>query len=121
MVDKVIRDGKVAVLISPGYGAGWTTWNQDHKDVEQMLFDPDIVNAILDWEEADGKNWKQCLMKIKEIANAKYNQDPDDCFFENGLRDVGVVWVDVGRKFIVAVCDGSESIQCCDGMFWFSA
>ena len=24
-MEKVIRDGKVAVLYSPGYGAGWTT------------------------------------------------------------------------------------------------
>ena len=25
-MEKVIRDGKVAVLYSPGYGAGWSTW-----------------------------------------------------------------------------------------------
>lgn len=25
--DKVIEDGKVAVLISPNYGAGWYSWN----------------------------------------------------------------------------------------------
>ena len=24
---KCIRDGKVAILYSPGYGAGWSTWN----------------------------------------------------------------------------------------------
>ena len=24
MMEKVIRDGKVAVLYSPGYGAGWS-------------------------------------------------------------------------------------------------
>jgi len=24
-VEKLIRDGKVAVLYSPGYGAGWST------------------------------------------------------------------------------------------------
>lgn len=123
MVDKVIRDGKVAVLISPGYGAGWTTWNQDHKNVEQMLFDPDIVNALLEYEKADGENWmwKQCLMKIKEIADTKYNQDPYDYFFENGLKNVEVVWVDVGRKFIVTEYDGSESIQFCDEMDWITA
>ena len=26
-MQKVIRDGKVAVLYSPGYGAGWYTWS----------------------------------------------------------------------------------------------
>lgn len=122
MVDKVIRGDKVAVLISPGFGAGWTTWNQDHKDVEQMLYDPDIVNALLEYETADGKNWmwKQCLMKIKEIANAKYNQDPDDYYFDNGLRDVEVVWVQMGRKFIINEYDGAESIQFCDEIKWIT-
>jgi hypothetical protein len=28
-MEKVIRDGKVAVLYSPGYGAGWYSWNRD--------------------------------------------------------------------------------------------
>lgn len=120
MVEKVIRDGKVAVLISPGFGAGWTTWNDNHPRVEQMLYDPDIVNAILEWEKADGKNWKQCLMKIKEIADAKYNQDPDDYFFGNGLRDVEVVWVEKGRKFIIKEYDGSEGIQFHDEMNWIT-
>ena len=27
-MDKVIRDGKVAVLYSPGFGAGWSTWSR---------------------------------------------------------------------------------------------
>lgn len=29
-MDKVIKDGKVAVLYSPGFGAGWFTWNNHH-------------------------------------------------------------------------------------------
>lgn len=119
MVEKVIRDDKVAVLISPGYGSGWTTWNQDHKDVEQMLYDPDIVNALLDWKKEDGSR-KFLEMRIKEIADAKYGQDPDGCFFGNGLRDVEVVWVEKGRKFIIKEYDGAESIQFCDEIKWIT-
>jgi hypothetical protein len=29
IVEKYIKDGKVAVLYSAGYGAGWSTWNYD--------------------------------------------------------------------------------------------
>lgn len=29
-MDKVIRDGMVAVIYSPGYGAGWSSWNRDY-------------------------------------------------------------------------------------------
>ena len=28
-MEKIIEDGKVAVLVSKGYGAGWSTWNLD--------------------------------------------------------------------------------------------
>jgi hypothetical protein len=41
-MDKVIRDGKVAVLYSPGYGAGWYSWH----DNEELLYDPVIVDMV---------------------------------------------------------------------------
>ena len=41
-MNKVIRDGKVAVVVSPGFGAGWSTWafrgEEDYRDF--MMFDP---------------------------------------------------------------------------------
>ena len=44
---KYIRDGEVAVLYSPGYGAGWSTWAEG-SEREQLLYDPDIVQLVLD-------------------------------------------------------------------------
>ncbi len=41
-MEKVIRNGMVAVLVSPGYGAGWYSWN-DHKE---LLFHPKIVEMV---------------------------------------------------------------------------
>jgi len=41
-MQKVIRDGKVAVLISPGFGGGWHTWNH----VDELLFHPVLVNMV---------------------------------------------------------------------------
>ena len=35
-MNKLIRDGMVAVLYSPDYGSGWYTWNQDDPEI---LFD----------------------------------------------------------------------------------
>ena len=42
MMEKVIRDGKVAVLYSPGYGAGWYSWH----DIEDLLYDPAVVEMV---------------------------------------------------------------------------
>ena len=128
MVDKVVRDGKVAVLISPGFGSGWTTWNSDHRDVEQMLFDPDIVNAVLEFMAKEDTDWRvkygsrrSLVMKIKKIALAKYGHEHDDYgYYENGLRDVEVVWVEKGQKFIINEYDGAESIRFCDEIKWIT-
>lgn len=38
-VAKVIRDGMVAVAIAPGYGAGWTTWNENLSPFEPKVID----------------------------------------------------------------------------------
>ena len=42
---KVIRNGKVAVLYSPGYGAGWSAWIDDgYKEI--LLFRHRIVELV---------------------------------------------------------------------------
>ena len=42
-MEKVIRDGKVAVLVSHGFGAGWYSWNTEH---QQLLFHPKLVEMV---------------------------------------------------------------------------
>jgi hypothetical protein len=43
-MQKMLRDGQVAVLVSPGFGAGWYTWHS----IEELVYDPSIV----EWLEA---------------------------------------------------------------------
>ena len=40
---KIIKNGKVAVLYSPGFGAGWFSWNTEYKE---LLFHPKIVEMV---------------------------------------------------------------------------
>lgn len=43
--EKYIReDGKIAALYSPGFGAGWYSWNTQH---EGLVFDAEIVRAVM--------------------------------------------------------------------------
>lgn len=88
-MNKFKKDGKVAVLYSPGFGAGWYTWNGK----EQMIFDPDIVEAVLKDEDPTS------------IAEEKY---PDE--YCGGAYKLQVAWVDEGAKFKIDEYDGSESI-----------
>lgn len=93
MVQKLIHEGKVAVLISEGYGAGWSTWNNEYPD---MLFDAEIAQMI----ENDVP-----YSEIEKTAEKKY---PDA--YLGGLEDVVVKWLVEGTEFIVDEYDGSESL-----------
>ena len=104
-MNKVIRDGKVAVLYSPGYGAGWSTW-APHEYREQILFDPGIVDLVEHerWEEA------------RAYVALKY---PD--FYAGGLDDLHIEWMPVGTQFQVNEYDGNESIEKRDSVDWITA
>lgn len=44
---KFEQDGHVAVLYSPGFGAGWSSWAENNER-HLLLFDPHIVQLVLD-------------------------------------------------------------------------
>lgn len=94
-MDKVIRDGNVAVLYSPGFGGGWSTW-ADVAISDHLLFDPDVVA----WVEG-GKTGPFPDLK------AKYG---DDHFYPDDIETLEIKWLPVGTRFIVQEYDGSEYI-----------
>jgi hypothetical protein len=106
MVTKVIRDGKVAVLYSPGFGAGWSTWNSQNQD---LLFDSIIVDFVLNKPE----NWVQAIEAYCSIAYTN--------LYDGGVSDLEVVWIPVGSQFLVEEYDGSESVVLKDEMNWIVA
>jgi hypothetical protein len=101
-MNKLIRDQKVAVLVSPGYGAGWYTWHS----IEELIFDPSVV----EWVE------KQELDKIRAYMELKY---PDA--YCGGLEDLEVCWVPVGERFRIDEYDGAESLELESKQRWITA
>lgn len=92
-MEKVIRGGKVAVLYSPGYGAGWHTWGAP----VEAVFDPELVEAVL-----------AGVTDIAEkIAERKY---PDA--YKGGVKNLVVEWIPQGMPFRIKEYDGNESIEC---------
>ena len=106
-MEKVIRGDMVAVLVSPGYGAGWFTWSRSHPNSEALLFDPEVVA----WVEA-GK-----VGPLPDIE-AKYGFEG---FFGGGADDLVIQWVPVGKKFRVHEYDGSESLVFEEDYRWYIA
>jgi len=106
MSNKVIRDGKVAVLYSPGFGAGWSTWNTP---LPELLFDPIIVDFVLNKPE----NWLQGIEAYCELVYPGA--------YTGGASDLEVMWIPAGSQFLVEEYDGSESVVLMDEMKWIVA
>ena len=104
-MNKLVRDGKVAVLYSPDYGAGWSTWaGTDIR--EAVMFDPAMVELV------EKEKWEELQVYVK----LKY---PD--MFAGGLRDLQIEWMPEGTQFIINDYDGNESIQKRDSTDWYTA
>jgi hypothetical protein len=80
--------GQVAVAVSYGFGAGWSTWN----DVNPMdkRYNELILNE--EWEKAE------------ELAEKEGH-------YAGGLCKCEIEWVNEGVQFDITEYDGSESLM----------
>ena len=101
-MNKLIRDGLVAVLVSPSYGAGWSSWNKE----KELLFDPAIAELV---EQA---KWEELEVYVK----LKYPQ-----IYAGGMPDLEIRWLPVGTEFIITEHDGAETLRLKDDIVWYKA
>ena len=100
-MEKVIRDGHVAVIISSGYGAGWSTWNPG-PNREILAFHPKLV----EWVESEQPIVVAISTILKEILGEKEAEE----IYLGGVDQLSVIWVPHGTKFEIEEYDGSEYI-----------
>jgi len=93
--NKYVVDGKVAVLISPGFGAGWSTWGPTELK-EELLFDPVLVELVL--ANAD-------VRRLEAYAEERWPGA-----YLGGIGQLEVRWVPEGEPFDVDEYDGSECL-----------
>ena len=99
-MEKVIRDGKVAVLYSPSFGAGWYSWNSEHP---QLIFHPELVKMV----EEDRR---------EEITDQWVEDNLGIEIYTGGARDLKIAWLDEGQRFLIDEYDGNEGIQTVDDL-----
>lgn len=100
---KYIRDGEVAVLYSPGYGAGWSTWAEG-TERELLLYDPDIVQLVLD-RNSQKITWAEFSEKVEMVWQLK--SYTSYCDYET----LQIMWIPEGSLFRVEEYDGSETVH----------
>ena len=69
---KLNENGNVAVLYSPGFGAGWYTWNTGSPE---LIFDPTIVKFV------EKEKWEE----LKVYVELKYPK-----IYTGGMQDLKV-------------------------------
>lgn len=129
MVDKVVRDGKVAVVYSPGYGSGWSTWasfsKENYKEnIERIIFDPELVALVEKKNSLEFENQYLVVDEIEKWVDANFNKlDNDEDYVHCGsnIADLEIEWVPVGTQFNIAEYDGSESVQYYNPEGWYTA
>jgi hypothetical protein len=101
----VKRNGQVAVLVSHGFGAGWSTWNPAYPE---MLYDPDVVELL----EAPRPMFPSEQEEAICALLARLGRYPDAYF--GGADGLRVHWVPSKARFRIDEYDGSESLVLLD-------
>lgn len=107
-MEKYEIDGSVAVLVSRGFGAGWSTWNTDF--AEQLAMDKRIVEYVL-----SDQNRERSEDEVQEFLESMGFTH----VYCGGYEDLEIVMVKKGIYFEIREYDGSESLNIINDMSEF--
>lgn len=96
------------VLISPGYGAGWSTWNDS-----RMAFDKRLIEAF---ERGISKEDMERL-----CVKCGYIDIYDGPPYMGGFKQLEIVDIPSGTLFQIKEYDGSEYIEYFEEDDWYVA
>ena len=111
------KNGKIGVLVSPGWGAGWSTWScpalaydkrviefwLDHKDDENFLKTVEITGG---WEIPESSAHKEAAEFFKSIGY----EEP----YMGGFDDIVLKYVKPGEPWRISEYDGWEHLETLD-------
>jgi hypothetical protein len=92
------EDGKVGTIVSPGFGAGWSTWC-DSEYATFLLHDKKLVEMCLK---------KSSVEEVDKYISDKFGEDA--YIYTGGWRDCSVEFLNEGQSFRIDEYDGSESL-----------
>ena len=100
-MNKVIKDGMVGVLVSGGYGAGFSTWASEYPGIE---FEPIVVSMLVDEKSEE---------EIQKYLEEEYPEG-----YWGGVEGLEVVWLKPGTEFKITEEAGAEDIEYKENDYW---
>ena len=94
------EDGDIAVLVSSGFGAGWSSWNDDKSF---LTMDKTLVEMHLVGKDGD---------EVAEYIESTGREAP----YTGGWYDLHVEYLTPGTAFTIDEYDGSESLTTLDSL-----
>lgn len=104
-MNRVVRDGKVAVLYHPTHGAGWYTWH----GILELVYDP-VVVAMVETGQDPSKIYAYCN-----------KQHTDTYHYFGGADGLSIEWLPEGTEFRIEEYDGAETIRLKQDYNWLMA
>lgn len=91
------EEGKVGVLVSNGYGAGWSTWVVSD-DPSFYAMDKTLIEMKQRGASSD---------EVEQYCEKAKGESP----YMGGWSDTEIEWLDPGTVFTIHEYDGYESLQ----------
>ena len=120
-MEKYIKDNHIAVLVSPGYGAGWSTWGD-----RNLAVDKRVVEFYL-----QHKDDKVYIDKLHHTLPSESNvlREASELFkswgyehvYFGGFGDIEIEWVPIGTAFRIQEYDGNEWIEYVNNIDYITA
>jgi hypothetical protein len=103
-MNKVVRDGKVAVVHTKYHGAGWYSWSQ----IDEFLFDPTLIKMVED--KAEPEDIEKYVSSQPWVGDGYHQAD-----------QLTVSYVPQGLEFVILEYDGLEFIVLKNEITWVKA
>ena len=102
------------ILVSPGYGAGWSSWCEDHKAAQFVAEYEPIIEFLDNGGKKNSRKFDKLIDDLQDIVKEKYDVD----FYAGGTTGLEVRWVN--GPYRIVDYDGAEKVEemdCVD--MWF--
>jgi len=100
------------ILYSPGYGAGWSTWQYSIPTKFACEYQP-IIEALENRKELHEEH--EIIKQYKKDCEEKFDED---CVCVLGASDLKIYEVPDGDQYQITEYDGNESVKLRSSQEW---